>query len=265
MRSRRSEARGGVTSAARGSAPTTPATRRSRCSRSSKWACLVKTARACIANHGGLWGLCRLQSAKKLMGTIDREFGTLPWCRRYLDRLGESGYLLGVSLHHSALNPSSAVLTCARFQSSFASWSTRASSATTPRLWTRKGKSACSTIGNAMNVNTDGRPPLRPGRKRLSWSTLFCSGRRARRLSVGETTTRLRLVTLYESVQLRFRIIFAGVGLLDRVEENPSGGEFFWDGLRELPNRRARERLECTVACHRGMRTNPRGPSAGRS
>ncbi len=31
------------------------------------------------------------------MGTIDREFGTLPWCRRYLDRLGESGYLLGVS------------------------------------------------------------------------------------------------------------------------------------------------------------------------
>ena len=47
--------------------------------------------------------MCRLQSAKKLMGTIDREFGTLPWCRRYLDRLGESGYLLGVSRrpHHS--------------------------------------------------------------------------------------------------------------------------------------------------------------------
>ncbi|GAA5974244.1 hypothetical protein JCM11641_003348 [Rhodosporidiobolus odoratus] len=39
----------------------------------------------------------RLQSAKKLMGTIDKNFGTLPWCRRYLDRLGEKNYLLALN------------------------------------------------------------------------------------------------------------------------------------------------------------------------
>lgn len=38
----------------------------------------------------------RLASAKKILNTIDREFGTLPFCRRYLDRLGEQNYLLGV-------------------------------------------------------------------------------------------------------------------------------------------------------------------------
>lgn len=31
------------------------------------------------------------------MATIDKNFGTLPFCRRYLDRLGESAYLLAVS------------------------------------------------------------------------------------------------------------------------------------------------------------------------
>ena len=40
----------------------------------------------------------RLASAKKLLNTINREFGTLPFCRRYLDRLGEQNYLLGVCL-----------------------------------------------------------------------------------------------------------------------------------------------------------------------
>lgn len=43
----------------------------------------------------------RLASAKKLLGTINREFGSLPFCRRYLDRVGEQNYLLGVS--HSLL------------------------------------------------------------------------------------------------------------------------------------------------------------------
>lgn len=39
-----------------------------------------------------------LASAKKLLGTINREFGTLPFARRYLDRAGETNYLLGVRL-----------------------------------------------------------------------------------------------------------------------------------------------------------------------
>lgn len=46
----------------------------------------------------------RLASAKKLLSTINREFGSIPFCRRYLDRLGEQNYLLGVSaanLRHS--------------------------------------------------------------------------------------------------------------------------------------------------------------------
>ncbi|GAA5930981.1 hypothetical protein JCM1841_003669, partial [Sporobolomyces salmonicolor] len=38
----------------------------------------------------------RLQSSKKLLGVIDRSFGTLPWCRRYLDRLGETNYYAGL-------------------------------------------------------------------------------------------------------------------------------------------------------------------------
>lgn len=39
----------------------------------------------------------RLSSAKSLLGVINRNFGTLPFCRRYLDRIGQSKYLLGVS------------------------------------------------------------------------------------------------------------------------------------------------------------------------
>ncbi|KAJ7751217.1 methionine aminopeptidase 2-like protein [Mycena maculata] len=39
----------------------------------------------------------RLTSAKSLLKTINKNFGTLPFCRRYLDRLGESKYLLAVS------------------------------------------------------------------------------------------------------------------------------------------------------------------------
>ena len=40
--------------------------------------------------------MCRLTSAKSLLKTINKNFGTLPFCRRYLDRLGESKYLLAV-------------------------------------------------------------------------------------------------------------------------------------------------------------------------
>ena len=39
----------------------------------------------------------RLSSAKNLLNVITKNFGTLPFCRRYLDRLGQDKYLLGVS------------------------------------------------------------------------------------------------------------------------------------------------------------------------
>ncbi|CAE6509117.1 methionyl aminopeptidase [Rhizoctonia solani] len=41
-------------------------------------------------------GNLRLESAKSLMRSIDKHFGTLPFCRRYLDRYGESKYLLAL-------------------------------------------------------------------------------------------------------------------------------------------------------------------------
>lgn len=40
--------------------------------------------------------MSRLTSAKSLLKTINKEFGTLPFCRRYLDRVGETKYLLAV-------------------------------------------------------------------------------------------------------------------------------------------------------------------------
>ena len=39
----------------------------------------------------------RIASASKLLNVINKNFGTLPFCRRYLDRLGQEKYLLGVS------------------------------------------------------------------------------------------------------------------------------------------------------------------------
>lgn len=39
----------------------------------------------------------RFPAAKKLFHTIERQFGTLPFCRRYLDRIGEESHLLGLS------------------------------------------------------------------------------------------------------------------------------------------------------------------------
>ncbi|KAI5121304.1 hypothetical protein M0805_003773 [Coniferiporia weirii] len=39
----------------------------------------------------------RLQSAKSLLKSITKNFGTLPFCRRYLDRTGESKYLLALN------------------------------------------------------------------------------------------------------------------------------------------------------------------------
>lgn len=39
----------------------------------------------------------RLTSAKSLLRTVTTNFGTLPFCRRYLDRIGESKYLLALN------------------------------------------------------------------------------------------------------------------------------------------------------------------------
>jgi methionyl aminopeptidase len=38
----------------------------------------------------------RLPRAKQLLSTIDRNFGTLAFCRRYLDRIGETKYLMAL-------------------------------------------------------------------------------------------------------------------------------------------------------------------------
>ena len=37
----------------------------------------------------------RVSSARSLLSVIKKNFGTIPWCRRYLDRLGQEKYLLG--------------------------------------------------------------------------------------------------------------------------------------------------------------------------
>ena len=38
----------------------------------------------------------RLNRAKQLLNTINQNFGTLAFCRRWLDRLGEQKYLMGL-------------------------------------------------------------------------------------------------------------------------------------------------------------------------
>ena len=38
----------------------------------------------------------RLPKAKQLLGVIDRNFGTLAFCRRFLDRIGETKYLMAL-------------------------------------------------------------------------------------------------------------------------------------------------------------------------
>jgi methionyl aminopeptidase len=39
----------------------------------------------------------RVSSARNLLNVIKKNFGTIPWCRRYLDRLGQEKYLLGLN------------------------------------------------------------------------------------------------------------------------------------------------------------------------
>ena len=38
-----------------------------------------------------------MSSARSLLNVINKNFGTLPFCRRYLDRLGQDKYLLGLN------------------------------------------------------------------------------------------------------------------------------------------------------------------------
>lgn len=38
----------------------------------------------------------RLPRAKQLLATIDKNFSTLAFCRRYLDRIGETKYLMAL-------------------------------------------------------------------------------------------------------------------------------------------------------------------------
>lgn len=38
----------------------------------------------------------RLPRAKQLLATIDKNFSTLAFCKRYLDRLGETKYLMAL-------------------------------------------------------------------------------------------------------------------------------------------------------------------------
>jgi len=38
----------------------------------------------------------RMPRAKQLLGVIDRNFGTLAFCRRFLDRIGETKYLVAL-------------------------------------------------------------------------------------------------------------------------------------------------------------------------
>jgi methionyl aminopeptidase len=38
----------------------------------------------------------RSSKAKQLLNTINKNFGTLAFCRRYLDRIGEENYLLAL-------------------------------------------------------------------------------------------------------------------------------------------------------------------------
>ena len=40
----------------------------------------------------------RLQRSKQLLNTINKHFGTLAFCRRWLDRLGEERYLMALKV-----------------------------------------------------------------------------------------------------------------------------------------------------------------------
>lgn len=64
------------------------------------------TGRGYVISSGECSHYARLQTshstptlprAKALLKTIDANFGTLPWCRRYLDRLGEDRYLYALN------------------------------------------------------------------------------------------------------------------------------------------------------------------------
>ncbi|QLL31576.1 hypothetical protein HG536_0B04400 [Torulaspora globosa] len=59
------------------------------------------TGRGCEVSHyaknTSSTALPSLSRARQLLQTIDKNFGTLPFCRRYLDRLGEDKYLFALN------------------------------------------------------------------------------------------------------------------------------------------------------------------------
>lgn len=48
----------------------------------------------------------RMPRAKQLLGVIDRNFGTLAFCRRFLDRIGETKYLVPPLPHTQLIHKS---------------------------------------------------------------------------------------------------------------------------------------------------------------
>lgn len=62
--------------------------------------CFISVANACWGYLFLLQHVCffssRLPRAKHLLNVINENFGTLAFCRRWLDRLGESKYLMAL-------------------------------------------------------------------------------------------------------------------------------------------------------------------------
>ncbi len=61
------------------------------CVRSCVCVCMCVCVCVC-ADHSP----CRTKGAKQLFGVIEKNFGTLAFCRRWLDRLGEERYIMSL-------------------------------------------------------------------------------------------------------------------------------------------------------------------------
>ena len=95
----------------------------------------------------------RLPKAKQLLGVIDRNFGTLAFCRRFLDRLGQDKYLMALKnlCDNGIVQPYPRSWT-----SRGLTWpSTSTPSCSDPRV--RRFSLAATTIDGAKRRNGDGR------------------------------------------------------------------------------------------------------------
>lgn len=108
----------------------------------------------------------RVTSARSLLNTITKNFGTLPFCRRYLDRLGHEKYLLGLNnLVQSGIVEAY------------------------PPLCDVKGSYTAQFEHVSPSFFSPARVPVVQGAD-VSVYRLSCCGRTSRRLSAEETTTR---------------------------------------------------------------------------